>query len=591
MSEARLDIRADARELSTAARIMQRFGVTGARASRTIKREMRDLGKEIKILTADQKRLTAEMLKVEKGTDAYKKLAKQVGAVGDALKEAQKESKGLGQTLGRGTGRGGAGAMRRGASYARVTAQQMVGTLGTAGPEQTYGTMGQLAGGLGTALSNVPFIGAAFGLMGAVSQAGMNVMQRRSSMLISAQKARQSAGAFVRSGIGEESVIGMAESAAKRGYSVEEAYGIMRSFGQGAGYRAGIGTLEMQRMGFGPGAMSGASLYAAGMGGTGIGRGGSQLRGEAGKTLLRQVAAQARLEQRFLVGKGAERSITPTTVEQRLTEMVSYLKQMALEGVAIEPGVFQEETMRIFSLGLQTQNKELFAGGKAFRFQTAMREGQKGEGSMLNFMAVMSGMTGGKDLISAMEDARLGRVPLSQMQQTMRGMGVGQNRAFQYVFGKQTGVPMEEIAAFVQKDLSKLPPEYVGMARKGGGALNVWRGAAPVSPFQKKLMLIRAAEMKAAKGSVDEMLAVAKAMVGAQTDLAKVGTEAFNGLVTIVGKIHLVLSKLINGLEKLGIIGFTMTPVELESMKLPERGKKSFTTVEYRTPNDIPPQK
>ncbi len=578
MGEARLDIRADARELSTAARIMQRFGATGARASRTIKRELNQVGKEIKVLTQDQKRLTAEMLKVEKGSDAYKKLAKQVGAVGNALKEARRESQGLSSAIGKGAGpRGGAAA--RGASYARVQAQQMIGTIGAAGPEQTYGTAGQFAGSVGTALSNVPIVGAGFGLVGATAQAGLNIMQRRASMLISAQKARQGAGSFIRSGIGEGSVISTARGAAKHGYGAEEAYGIMRSFGQGAGYRAGMGTLELHRMGFGPGAMSAAGLYAAGMGGVGAGQTSSARRGEAGKTFLRQTAAQARLEERILSGKGAEKTITPSTVEQRLTEMVSYLKQMAMEGVAVDPEEFQRQTMQIFSLGLQTQNKDLFAGGRAFKFQTAMREGQKGEGGILNMMAVMSGMRQGKDVIGAMEDARLGRVPMEQMQGQMKRMGVGSQRWMQFMIGKQTGRPMEEIAALAGGDMSLVPQEYEQMRRKGGKALGVFRGGAPVSPLQKGLLGVRADEMEAAKGTATAMINVAKEMVGVQTQMANLGSQAFNALITIAEGLHGMVGGMYDALHELGLADTKMPKVNFSSMKLPSSGE--LKTVPY----------
>lgn len=588
MGEARLDIRADARELSTAARIMQRFGVTGARASQTVKREMRNLGKEIKVLTADQKRLTAELLKVEKGSDAYKKLAKQVGAVGSALKEASTESRKLGQTVGKGGAVSrAAGVGAKGAGYARVAAMQMIGTLGASGPEQTYGTMGQFGGALGTALSNLPGVGAGFGVVGAVAQSGLGIMQRRASMLISAQKARQSAGAFTRAGIGEESVVDMAKSAAKQGFSAEEAYGIMRSFGQAAGTRVGVGVLELQRMGFGPGAMGGAGLYAAGMGGAGRevgGRGTTTALGRAGagKTFLRQTAAQARFEERILIGKGGERAITPTTVEQRLAEMVGYLKQMALEGVIVDPTEFQRETMQIFSLGLQKeQNKQLFAGGRAFRFQTAMREGQKGEGGILNMMAVMSGMAGGKDLIGAMEEARLGRVPLSQMQGVMKGMGVGNQRWLQFMIGKQIGRPMEEVAALAQGRLGVVPEGYEGMRKKGGGALGVWRRAAPVSEFQKELLGVRATEMEAAKGSVTEMIRVAKKMVVAQTEMAKLGVHAYNALIEIASKMEEMIGTMVDAMNFLGLTDIEMPFVNISSTKLDLPGEDPISRKTY----------
>jgi hypothetical protein len=569
MSEARLDIRADARQLSTAARVMQRFGLTGMRASRRIKREMRDLNKEITSLTSQQKILTAELLKIEKGTESYKKLQQQLKGVKGALKEASTEAAGLGGMAGAGRARPGGGAGQRGAGYARVAAQQMIGTLGAAGPEQTYGTLGQFSGAMGTALSNIPYVGAAFGMAGAVAQAGLNVMQRRASMLISAQKARQQAGSFIRAGIGEESVISMAGAAAKSGYGAEEAYGILRAFGQGAGYRAGIseGTLGIHRMGFGPGAMSGAALYAPGFGGRGIGRETSYRRGEAGKDLLRTAAAQSRFEARTLIGAKAEKSITPTTVEQRLTEMVGYLKQLALEGVVLDPVEFQRETMRIFSLGLQTQNRELFAGGRAFRFQTAMRAGQRQEGGMMNFMAIMSQMGQGKDLITAMEEARLGRVPLEDMQKIMRQMGVHRQRWMQLELGQGAGVPMAEIAAFAGGDLGRVPEGYEEMAR--GGALKMWRGAAPVSPFQKKLLEIKAKEMKAAKGDVPQMIKTAEQLVTVQTNLAAAGRTAHNALLDFADGLHDVLRGASKALNFIGINVPTMPAQSgVTSMKL-----------------------
>jgi hypothetical protein len=572
MAEAALNIRADAREISTAARLMRRFGVSGVRASRTIKREMRVLNREIRTLTQEQKLLTAEMLRVEKGSEAYKKLSKQLQGVRGALKEARNEAKTFESTTGRVAQRATSGA-RRGASYARVTAQQMVGTLGTVGPEQTYGTIGQFAGMLGTALSNVPYVGALFGLAGAAGQAGLNVMQRRSSMMISAQAARQQAGAFVTPGIGEEALIRVARDAAKQGFSPEAAFGIMRSFGQAAQTRVGAGVLPLQRMGFGPGAMGGAALYAAGMGGVAAG-GDAAGRAEAGKTLLRQAAAQSRMEERILFGKGAERAITPTTVEQRLAEMVSYLKQMALEGVPIDPREFQNETMRVFGLGLQTQNRELFAGGRAFRFQTAMREGQRAEGGILNMMAIMSGMQRGQDVIGAMESARLGRVPLGQMQDIMQRMGVGRHRWMQYMIGRQIGRPMEEVAALAGGELAA-PAGYAAMGGARGefrGALGMFGKAAPVSTFQRELLTIRASEMEAAKGSTAVMIEMARQLVSVQSELAKAGAQAYNALVAIASGIHATLRGVVSALNALGITDIEVPVVDFSSMKLPGVG-------------------
>jgi hypothetical protein len=512
---------------------MQRFGVTGARAGRTVKRELKEVGKEIKVLTQDQKRLTAELIRTEKGTEAYKKLEKQVKAVGSALKEARGDASRLGDISGRGPRRTGGAAMR-GASYARVTAQQMIGTLGAAGPEQTYGTIGGIAGGLGTALSNLPVVGAAAGVMGTMAQTGFNVMQRRASMLLSAQRARQAAGAYIMPGVSgskDTSVTNVAKEAAWRGFGAEEAYGIMRSFGQAGGYRAGLGTLELSRMGFGPGAMAGAQLYAPGMGGGFSGSITSQERGASGKNLIRQMTAQTRLESRMMFGRGAERSITPSTVEERLTEMVGYLKTMAMDGVEVDPVAFMRETSGIFGLGQQAGKPGLFAGGRAFRFQTAMREGQRQEGGMLSFMAIKSGMDQGKDIISAMEDARLGRVPMGDVLGTMRGMGLEKQRWAHFAVGKQIGRPMAEVGAALSGDPSLIPKELGEMGR--GGPLGMFRGAAPVSAAQKGLLGVKAKEMAAAEGSVGKMIIIADKMVGVQTEFANIAKGTWNALIDL----------------------------------------------------------
>lgn len=571
--EAQLRVKADARQIRRVSQEMDRMGTAGGRAVKKVSHDLKDVDRTVDELRKKQERLNKEFEKLDRGSQGWRRMREEIRLTTRQLQEhdraAQRAAGGrVRDERGRfiaGAGGGGAGddpdlktkikaAFRRVGRGARAIggapnrlmggvggafARQAIGAIGGAGPEQAFGTLGGMTGALGQAGAQVPIIGAAIGIMGAITQAGFNVLQRRAGMFLSAEKARQQAGAFIR----PASITGTARAAAGQGMSPEQAFGIMSSFGRAGGYRAGGGTLELARMGFSGAAMGGAELFGPGMStmfATGGVPGPGFKRGRAGKMMLREMAAQLAIEEERQGGTAAE--LTPGRVEKRLVDMVGYLKQMATEGVLVDPRAFLRMSTRVLALGQQGipgVAQDTFMAGRAFGFMKSMRGGQRQQGSLVHMAAMMTVLNRGGTMVQAMEAARMGRVNLPGLQAGLRGIrgGRGENDLFDFMVAQQLGpgTPMGQVTGLMRGDLSQLPTGFGARAKRGLAPL---LGAAPIATQSARILAVQARELGRGEKSMDQFVKAAEALETLGTHLADAAKGNWNNLLKALKSIH-----------------------------------------------------
>jgi hypothetical protein len=566
--EAQLRVKADARQLQRVGREMERMGTAGARAVKRVADDLKGADRAVDDLRKNQERLNREFAKLDEGSRAWRKMREEIQQTN---REAEKFSRGrardsatgrflpsgggrardpaTGRFLPGGGGGGGGGGgvgggpsviarpgagttSRRfvlGGGIGGAFARQAIGAVG-GGPEQTFGQMGQLSGAVGQALSSVPLAGPVLGLMGAVTQAGFNVMQRRVSQFLSAERAKLAAGAFIAAG-GPASraraqaagvtrrrmgILDVARIAAAQGMTPEQAFGIMRGFGQAGGFRAGTGVLPLARMGFGPGAMAAAGLFAPGMSAVTTRR-----RGGAGLGILRAVTSQLVTEERRLGGRAG--LITPGRVEERLTEMVGFLRSMSQQGIMIDPRAFVDQQRQLIR-----GDPGVFAGGRAFRFQMSMRQAQRRPGGLTQMASIMSTLSEGGDILEALEGARLGRVSAPRLMEQMGRLGLTGSRIGQFLVGAEIGRPMAEVRGAAGVDFDAPLPTPRGLGRTFGVG---------VPAGTRKILQLRTKELARGAQQVDNFTRLAGSVVKISDLLEETAKSNWNLLLEAIEKL------------------------------------------------------
>lgn len=191
--ETKIAYKLDARGLREARKELEKtFKASSTKELNAALKEMRGI---IKTVTSEQIRLTSAMLGVEKGTDEYKKLAKELQGVEKQLGLVQRAAHAaagavrdaghgaFSQGMLQGIAPGAAGFLQRGPGMRRQFAGQMVGHGMRSGFGRAMGATSAMVGGagpFGTLLGNVPFVGGAAQL--AEQSAGMAVDYQRARL-------------------------------------------------------------------------------------------------------------------------------------------------------------------------------------------------------------------------------------------------------------------------------------------------------------------------------------------------------------------------------------------------------------------------
>lgn len=202
--ETTISYKLDARGLRAARKELEKaFKPLSVKELNVALKEMRGM---LKSLSGEQARLTAEMLKVERGTDAYKKLAKEIGGVEDRIRRLGGAMSSLNQgapghgAFGQGLLQGlsplAGGFLQRGPGMRTQFAGQVAGGAARGAFGRVAGAFGGGASGgvLSSTFANIPGLAGAAGLAEGVAGSALDYYAARSAAMPYARGQMNAAG-------------------------------------------------------------------------------------------------------------------------------------------------------------------------------------------------------------------------------------------------------------------------------------------------------------------------------------------------------------------------------------------------------------
>lgn len=475
-----LEIKADARSVKDLGRALRDAFKAGGTAARDMKRQVGTNEKALERMRRELGKANKELDKLEKGTSEFKKLSKEIEGSEKALKRYERQlrrvnsaggPKGPSGGGGRAAFVGGAagamavGAMGGGAGRALNAARGASSAIPTGSPSQPYAAAGQIAGGLGGAMGNIPLVGWAAQMFNQYVSAGMQIAQGRmdayhgfaQSMTPSQfglDLTRKRNGKvrgqefnkyLLRLRRGTRRSFGGFGSAHM---SPAQAAAAMRAAGSGPfamGDHAVMHAGQLTMRGFDARSLFGTSQSIHNIGGMtsgsrtkgGMGRPGDnwEITRDLTNALISAVIQTTGEEGDAFFGKGKTRNRNSPKQAQRLLEDIAkYGEMTARQGLSWSPikmlglvrALRSDAISRFSSPNRLSMTPEQFSGVRSMDFMNKMTSESKSKGSALNFFTFLSAMQNGVGL----GDPSLGRGkgPLFALRAARLGVGQGAGR-------------------------------------------------------------------------------------------------------------------------------------------------------------------
>lgn len=439
-----LAYRADARGLQDLSRgLRQAFD---PRTAQALNRSFKDLQKELKGLTAEQIKLTEQLGKLEKGTEAYQKMAEALKTVTDRTRQVQQAVKAGGpgpaegsfrQGFAQGLAPGISTYLQRGPGMGRQLAGQYAGAGLRRGGMALGGAMS--GGGFGALFQDIPFLsGLASMAQGAVSQAvGYQRSQLEANMRLGLS-ANQGIGGLggaqgvfgAQLALSRPEALQMAAQAAGiiggSGLTGGQAGALVQARRAGVGLETGAGFLRQQRAGRGGNVMGGLST-----------------RDDREGALIRSI------------GQAMALGLRGSEVNEYMARLVSLQEAAAQEGVTLKPDTINNMTRAFGAFGMGGVQSTRLAAETLGAGRRIARQGATGPTSMAFLRAAGFDPSNPESYIDALMSLEHGLGP-EQLFEAARNIGGGIQNP------KQRGFVLQR--AFQQQGINMGLPQAMKLA-------------------------------------------------------------------------------------------------------------------------------
>ena len=534
MTNARVNIKANARGLSTLATGFRGLSRAGKKALKKIRVESDKTADSLSDVADSLSMIVIASKSLEGASKAMKDLLAASKEVNRALKE---QSTLVGKAGGGGAGAVGAtrSARGRGGSNGQLMGMggRMIGSgLGAVGgnASRPFAAQAGVAQAMAGAASSLPFIGAPLAILGGVVSSGLNIIQQRVDRASQFQKARfQNAPTTNFQGFNA------------LGISPEAAMAQASAFTRGSGGFAMGGRKNFLR----------SALTGVGAGALGAGAGLGAFGGSMG---LFQAAG---LNQVMRGATGT--SVNATATEQLLQDQTAYLKQIAMDGIDISPQTLTQQRANLIEMGRQVGLRNaavgtgVFGGGRGLgfmkKFNQSSRTGQ-GTGGMIAMMTALQGGGGMADVFSRMEAGIGGKGGLSMggvtgTIQSMFGKGGSGRDMMDVMLAQDMGISIQQAMALRRGTASNVnmgAAGRAGVSTLGGRTRAVDLSAAQLSERMTK-KTIKSGSALAKRGDANK---TADTIFAAQTAIAEFAMTAMptlNSSLKLMGKTAVAVAR------------------------------------------------